>query len=193
MLPPIPDWDSLHPLIIHFPIALLITSPLLILAGMILKRQRHGLYVAAFLLMLIGTLSSFVAISTGEAAGEFADRNETVNMVIEKHEELAELTRTVFALLTVMFAAFIFGPKLFRKELSPGLSTVVTLAFLLFYVGGTTILANTAHQGGRLVHELGVRALMQPSVTEIPQNNYQTPPLRESRSFAARTDRTREF
>ena len=32
---------------------------------------------------------------------------------------------------------------------------VVSLAFLLFYAGGAILLANVAHQGGRLVHEYG--------------------------------------
>lgn len=35
---------------------------------------------------------------------------------------------------------------------------MVITAFLAFYLAGTMVLANTAHQGGRLVHELGVRA-----------------------------------
>ena len=36
------------------------------------------------------------------------------------------------------------------------------LVFLLFYAAGTVVLVNTAHNGGRLVHEFGVHAgLMQ--------------------------------
>ena len=31
--PPIPSWDGLHPLIIDFPIALLLVAPLLVLIG----------------------------------------------------------------------------------------------------------------------------------------------------------------
>jgi hypothetical protein len=37
---------------------------------------------------------------------------------------------------------------------------VVNLAFLLFYGSGLVLLVNTAHQGGRLVHEFGVRAMV---------------------------------
>ena len=32
-LPPIPQWSSLHPLIVHFPIALFLLSPLLMIAA----------------------------------------------------------------------------------------------------------------------------------------------------------------
>ena len=31
--PPIPSWDGLHPLIVHFPIALLLVAPLLVVLG----------------------------------------------------------------------------------------------------------------------------------------------------------------
>ncbi|MBI5058872.1 hypothetical protein HZB60_03690 [candidate division KSB1 bacterium] len=160
MLPPPPSWDGLHPLIIHFPIALLITAPLLIIAALVLLRQRHGLMIAAFLLMALGSAAAFIAVSTGEAAGELAERNATVSAAIEQHEELAELTRSLFTVLTVMFAAIVFGPALLRKRLAAVSQTIVMLAFLVFYSGGVLLLANTAHQGGRLVHELGVKAMM---------------------------------
>ena len=47
-MPPIPSWDGLHPLIIHFPIALLLVAPLLVLVGALLKPEkgRPVLYVA---------------------------------------------------------------------------------------------------------------------------------------------------
>ncbi|MBL0061139.1 MAG: hypothetical protein IPP40_06555 [bacterium] len=171
MFPPIPAWEGLHPLIIHFPIALLITAPVLVIAGILFSNQRQGLFIAAFALMLVGSIASFVAVSTGEAAGELAERNDAVNVVIEEHEELAELTRTLFALLTIVFGAILFGPKLLKKELAPGVLSIVMVAFLLFYSGGVLVLANTAHQGGRLVHEFGVRAMMQTAAASIPSGS----------------------
>ena len=38
--PPFPTWDSLHPLIIHFPIALLLVCPLFILIGAFLSAEK---------------------------------------------------------------------------------------------------------------------------------------------------------
>jgi len=40
---------------------------------------------------------------------------------------------------------------------------VLTLVFLIFYASGVVLLVNTSHQGGRLVHEFGVTAGVQPS------------------------------
>lgn len=163
-MPPIPSWEGLHPLIIHFPIVLLVIAPLLVLAGALLKPEsgRPVLYVALGL-MVAGTLSAFLAAATGEAAGKLAERTPEISAVLERHEELADATRAVFSALTVIFAAILFAPMTFRKLSGRLVSTALPLVFLLFYGVGVLLLMNTAHNGGRLVHEFGVKALVAPS------------------------------
>ena len=161
-LPPIPTWDGLHPLIIHFPIALLLVAPLFIILGLLFARHRRLLMISALVLMFLGTASSFVAVSTGEAAGKLADRTPEVNQVLQHHEELAERTRLTFTVLTVVFAGLLLGPAVLKRPLAAVPAVVLTLLFLGVYAAGTVVLVNTAHNGGRLVHELGVRSLMPP-------------------------------
>ena len=115
MFPPIPSWDGLHPLIIHFPIALLMVAPILVLIGISIQKGSRSFLLAAFVLMLLGTIATFIAVSTGGAAGDLAERVANVDPVLEQHEELAETTRTVFSALTVLFAVIVFAPFLFRK------------------------------------------------------------------------------
>ncbi len=158
--PPIPTWDGLHPLVVHFPIALLLAAPAFVVLALLWRRHAKGLMVAALILMALGTASSFVAVSTGEAAGKLADRTPEVNRVLAHHEELAERTRLLFTVLTVVFAGLVAGPALLKRELPRVPSVVLPLLFLVVYGAGTVVLANTAHNGGRLVHELGVRSLM---------------------------------
>ncbi len=160
MFPPIPSWDGLHPIIVHFPIGLLLIVPIIIIIGMFMPKNGRTFLVSAFVLMLIGTIATFIAVSTGEAAGELAEQINNVEAVLEEHEELAETTRTVFAVLTGIFGVIVFAPMLIKKELSRMITIPLNLAFLLFYGSGTVLLMNTAHQGGRLVHEFGVRAVM---------------------------------
>jgi uncharacterized membrane protein len=162
--PPIPSWDGLHPLIVHFPIALLLIAPLFVLVGALLPPQKgRTWFLTALVLMAVGTLSIFVAVSTGQAAGELADRNQAVSAVLERHEELAETTRIVFAVLTVIFATIVLAPMALRRVPGRATSSVLALVFLLFYGAGGLLLVNTAHNGGRLVHELGVHAMVLPS------------------------------
>lgn len=171
MFPPIPSWDGLHPLIVHFPIALLMVAPLIILIGIFMPQKGRSFLIAAFVLMLLGTIAAFIAVSTGGAAGELAEHVNNVESVLEEHEELAETTRTVFAALTVIFGVIVFAPMFFKKELSRIIVIPLNLAFLLFYGAGVVLLMNTAHQGGRLVHEFGVRAMMSTTAQNNPAGN----------------------
>ncbi|MGE5414044.1 MAG: DUF2231 domain-containing protein [Syntrophomonadaceae bacterium] len=166
-LPPLPSWDGLHPLIVHFPIALLFVAPLFVILGIVLRHSRLFLW-AALLLMAMGTAATFFAVSTGEAAGKLADRTPQINAVLERHEELAETTRIVFTALTLVFAAIVVAPAAFRRLQGPAFRITLPLVFLLFYGAGVVVLTHTAHNGGRLVHELGVQALMPPSPAAEP-------------------------
>jgi uncharacterized membrane protein len=167
-MPVIPPWEGLHPLIVHFPIALLLITPLLVIVGALLtpEKGRIVLYIALSL-MLIGTLGTFLAAATGEAAGKLAERTPQVDAVLEHHEELADATRAVFAGLTLIFAAIVFAPKVFRKLPGKLVTTALPLVFLLFYGAGMLLLANTAHNGGRLVHGFGVKAMLGPSSSPV--------------------------
>jgi len=162
--PPIPTWDALHPLIIHFPIALLFIAPVFVVVGSVLKPEKgRGYSIAAFILMAVGTGSTFIAAQTGEAAGKLAERTPEINAVLERHEQLAEATQFAFSVLSVIFAAVLWGPRLLRRSPTRLVGTALPLVFLLFYGAGMLLLTNTAHNGGRLVHEFGVRAVVAPS------------------------------
>ena len=167
-LPPLPSWQAIHPLIVHFPIALLLFAPLFIVIG-VLRKPKASLpfLIVALILMTLGTAATFVAASSGEAAGELADKDSTVKAVLEQHEELAQTTESAFSALTLIFAAILFVPRLLRRERTRVISTILPLVFLVFYATGAILLANTAHQGGRLVHELGVKAQIQPGAVAV--------------------------
>jgi uncharacterized membrane protein len=64
-------WNELHPLVVHFPIALLLVAPLFILMGALWPR-RTGVYFlgSALILISVGTLAIFVSLSTGEASSK---------------------------------------------------------------------------------------------------------------------------
>ena len=167
-LPPIPTWDGLHPLIIHFPIVLLLVAPLFVILGAIMPKSSRAMYLAALLLMVLGTLAAFVSYQTGEAAGKLAERTPEISAAIERHEELAETTRLLFSILTVIFAAMLYVPKLFKFEFGRKAQALAAIVFLFFYASGALVLVNTAHQGGMLVHQYGVRALVTPDSTNPP-------------------------
>ena len=167
--PPIPTWDALHPLIIHFPIALLLIAPIFIVFGAALSPTRGRAYlIAAMVLLLVGTGSIFVAVETGEAAGKLAERVPGMEQVLENHQALAERTEAVFSALSVIFVALITVPWLLKRADTRMTTTILPLAFLVLYSAGALLLVNTAHNGGRLVHEFGIRAMVSP--TQVDAN-----------------------
>jgi uncharacterized membrane protein len=159
-LPAIPGWDGLHPLVVHFPVALLIVAPVFVLIGAFARRSGRTFLVAGWILMLLGTAGAFLAAQTGEAAGQLVERTPDINRVLERHEALAETTRATFSILSLAFGAILLVPRLAKRELGRAVSIALPLAFLVLYGAGLLVLANTAHHGGLLVHALGVQAIV---------------------------------
>jgi len=165
--PPVPSWDAMHPLIIHFPIVLLLLTPLFVLIGAVVRPPRNSPYMmAALITLFLGTSSIFLAASTGEEAAELADRAGGVNAVLAAHETLASTCEILFAVYSALFAALFLWQWIFRSRQSRIISSAAPLVFLAVYSVGLAYLVNTAHAGGRLVHEFGVHAMM-------PQDNSQ--------------------
>lgn len=157
-IPPMPPWDGLHPLVVHFPIALIFVAPLFILLALLLKKHSGVLLVVGALMMLMAVAGAWVATSTGSAAEDFAEKVPGAKTILEEHEELGEAARNfATALAAVLVAAagtfWKWGDKIPR-----GAVLAVGLAYLLAHGAGMLVVANAAHQGGRLVHEVGVRA-----------------------------------
>ncbi len=162
MLPPWPGWDGLHPLVIHFPIALLLVSPLFVLLAMILPKHRGAFAASALAMLALGTGAAFIAVETGEAAAELATRSDAINAAIESHATLAETARNIFAGLTALYVAILVLPR-FVAALATRRATVVAhTVFVALLLAGNVVLAGAAHRGGLLVHKHGVHAMLPP-------------------------------
>jgi uncharacterized membrane protein len=162
MLPPWPGWDGLHPLVIHFPIALVLVAPVFVLLAIVLPRHTTFLAMSALLLLALGTVAAFVAVETGEAAAELVTRTDAINQVLERHAELAETARNVLAVLTLLYAVVVFLPFRVKALDRATYRAVAHTVFLVLMLGAGVLVANAAHQGGLLVHQLGVHAMMPP-------------------------------
>lgn len=148
--------NQIHPLMVHFPIALLMVAPLFILLGAIVRDARsRTLLFSALLIMCLGTAGTFAARLSGDAASKTANATGAAHQTLENHEELAETTSVVFSILTLVFGGIV-GFVAYRRPASQAFQRFAPVAFLVFYGAGIVLLINTAHQGGRLTHEFGV-------------------------------------
>jgi len=159
-LPPIPAWDSLHPLVVHFPIGLLLVAPIFVALGLLLYQRTRAYCISALVLMALGTIGAWVSVASGLAAMLLAATTGDADVVLQDHERLALLTRTVFTGLVVGYAIILVLPKLLKRDMKQSLVIVVHGCYLLAYAFGMLLIVNVGHLGGRLVHEFDVRALM---------------------------------
>jgi uncharacterized membrane protein len=162
MLPPWPGWDGLHPLVIHFPIAQLLTAPVFVVLAMIQPKRATCFGVSALAMLVLGTAAAFVAVETGEAAAELVTRGEAISAAIESHASLAEPARNVFAGLTALYTLLLVVPIVLKRLATRTWVVATHAVFLGLLLAGGLVLANAAHRGAMLVHKYGVHAMLPP-------------------------------
>lgn len=168
MFPPVPDFDALHPLVVHFPVALLLVAPLLVVLALAVPRHRAGIFLAAFVLMLLGTIAAYVAVESGEAGAMLVEQTPEIAPVLHEHAEMAGWVRLVFTVLTVLFGLLVLGSTVVRRPMPKWVIPASYAVFLVLYAAGALLVANTAHRGGLLVHRYGVHAMFESALPGAP-------------------------
>lgn len=149
----LPDWaPNLHPLVIHFPIALLFVAAAIDTVGMIL-RSNDFLRKGAFSLYLLGTLGVLAAYFTGEQAADSVFLATEANAVLTEHADLGH------------YVLYFFGGYALIRLLMFGLNmesrTALRAIVWLIGLGGIGLTWVTAEHGAELVfkHGAGVQAV----------------------------------
>lgn len=147
-----PDWaPNIHPLIVHFPIALLVAAVVTDLLGVVMAR-RPGLREAATWLYCAGAAGAIAAYLTGSNAADSMLLPAEVTPLVDVHDNWAFRTTALFTLLA---AARVALPRFVTLK-APAWWGALAVALV-----GTGMLYETAEHGGRLVfeHGLGVQAI----------------------------------
>lgn len=152
-----PDIASLHPLVIHFVVALLIIGVLARVVSVLPLGPRLAFTgPMAAVLILIGTAASVVAVQSGLEAHERAESMPGVRAQVEEHEEWGERTRNIFLVVSVLeIGALAFASK------KAGLTRGLKVGSAIVGVVGLAALFVAADAGGDLVYSyaggVGVR------------------------------------
>ncbi|MGE5681989.1 MAG: DUF2231 domain-containing protein [Bacillota bacterium] len=141
------DTNHIHPMIVHFPIALLIVGFLFDAVGLFIKKDffsRTGFY-----LLILGTIGVVAAYFSGDMAGDGISETGALKQALETHEEAAILSLWLMVGISAIRIAFVV-----MKKYS---GTFQYIAVLLFLIGILSI-ARTGYYGGELVfkHAAGV-------------------------------------
>lgn len=142
------DLTHLHPMIVHFPIALLIVGFFTDLAGLFIKREFFT--QAGFYMLILGAAGVVAAYLSGEQAGDGIAEAGALKQALETHEAAATLTIWIVSIAAIFRILLV----LFRKY--KGALKMVSL--ILFFLGVASI-ARTGYYGGELVykHAAGVQ------------------------------------
>lgn len=134
---------NIHPIFVHFPIALLWAALAIDVAAVVFKRPSW--HQAAFWNLLLATAAAALAVWSGLYAESTAAHPEQAHAVIELHEKLG--------IATLVLAAFTTLCRITWRRHFAGVKKALILT--LMFVGAATV-SFGAYLGGRLVFEFGV-------------------------------------
>lgn len=133
----------LHAMVVHFPIALLMTAFLFEVVSFFYKKEFF--HQSSFYLLMLGTLGTVAAYLAGNAAGEGMEEGP-LNKAMELHEQAA----TIALWLTIITALLYAGIYFFK--LNKGWLKIVCILLFTAVIGS---IARTGYLGGQLVYKHG--------------------------------------
>lgn len=142
-----PEWlPNLHPLVVHFPIAILLLGALANLATFFIPSTWWD-EAKNTTIFVVGTISAAVTYYTGTLAADTVFLPADAQSVLTEHSDWAEYLLWFFILYSALRLAFHWFDLFERRA-------VQVLAFVLL-VPGLVMVFETAEYGGKLVYGYG--------------------------------------
>ena len=134
---------NLHPILVHFPIAILSLGLLFDLIALIMRSPE--LESAGWWSQLAGTVALAATVASGLMAGKTVAVPDSARATLEYHEQLAFLTAALYSLLLLWRLA---ARTQLPRKLQPLFLLLMVLALAALWTGGFL--------GGELVYRYGV-------------------------------------
>ncbi len=150
-------FSHIHPIMVHFPIALIIVATCYDLFIMITKRKlspKQGIW-----LWVVAFLSAWIAVGTGPENDARGNTN-----VFHTHEQLADAATLISFLVVAIRVFFIFKKKEFLR-FSLAVYCIVSL------VAAASILS-VGYFGGKMVYDQGVGVKMNGKYVNPPKAGF---------------------
>jgi uncharacterized membrane protein len=140
---PAPSW---HPLVVHFPIALVLVATALLLAARLLRSEALAATAATVGTwnLCLGAVAAVLALATGLGAVLDLDVNAAARQAISAHMKWAMFTTLLLVLLAVWRGA----------GTAPG--SKPSWIFIVVLLAASAALGVTGNRGGKNVYEYGV-------------------------------------
>jgi uncharacterized membrane protein len=140
---PVPNW---HPLVAHFPLALVFTATPLLLAARLLRSEAAAATAATVGTwnLCIGAIAALFALATGLGAVLDLNAGAAAHQAISLHTRWAMFTTLLLVLLAVWRGA---GTAMRSRP---------SWVFIIVLLAATAALGVTGYRGGKNVYEFGV-------------------------------------
>ena len=143
----IPEWaPNIHPLIIHFPIVLLLFAVFTDTISIWL--QKDWLYKSTLMTYFFGALGAITAYITGRIAADTVNPPFKAELTMSNHSDWALYTVIYFSVYAILRLIFI-------KKLDAA-NKILRLAVLAVAMAGLYLLIHPSDLGGKLVLKYGV-------------------------------------
>ncbi len=145
----LPEWaPNVHPMLVHFPIALLCAAVLLDAVALAARKQA-GLRIAAVLVYVLGAVGALASYLTGKNAADAFLLSGAANTALTDHADWATITVWFFGIYALVRLAVLWWDR-------DGKKVVVWVPLLLIGAGGLFLIYETAEHGAQMVFEHGV-------------------------------------
>ncbi len=144
----LPDWaPNIHPMIVHFPVVLLMIAVLFDIIGLF-STKFDWIKKSALLLFFLGTIAAVIAFLTGRAASDGLNIPINVVNAVNDHADWAEVTLWFFSIYTIIRLLIGFFFKSLKK--------VIVIPVVLIGLLGIYFLYQTGDHGAKLVFGYGL-------------------------------------
>lgn len=143
--------ELIHPLIVHFPLALLLTGVALRFIHFLLRNSRFARVTlfSSWILLSIGVCFAWIAVAAGEVAADIVSKGLCKPDVFEQHQDFAYTASTLFSIALFIDLVKTWGRISFFN------STALSLIMALIYISATAMLILAGGYGANLVYEQG--------------------------------------
>lgn len=151
-----------HPQVVHFPITLLIVALAFEIVSYFGKKESFSLI--SLILLILGTIGSFIAIQTGETSAEIAKKIIGIGSTLHEHEEMAEMVFYLYLAITIIKVVLMR----LKKDILPW-----KVFILVGMIAGTFFIFRVGHYGGQLVYEwgAGVKPVLEQIDNPVPDED----------------------
>lgn len=142
-LPELIRTESWHPLVVHFPIVLLLVATVFKLIFVFKKREVWDL--GGSYLLFAGVITAWIAVYMSSLADAVVVRNLCDPIVLENHENMAYI---LSILLTVTLVLDIFWRLMSKFKI-----VIMQTTIIIVMMSGTGFLIYAGHLGASLVYQ----------------------------------------